>query len=255
MMILEGAQGIGKTSFLRILGGNWYDEITEDFGTKDFKQKLMGCWIAEIGELASLKKAERSNLKATLTCKVDRFRPPYGRMMKDYPRTAVFVGTTNEEEYLTDPTGNRRFFPIKCGGKIELGWLEAHRDQLFAEAMAAFNAGETWHEMPPGVQEEETSARQIEDPWAAPIIHWWHKQTKNGFHLATVLEGTFPDEYPLGKQTTRDLQRVSAILKGFGFEKSRPRAKKGEEGRLTEWKMPLEMWDPPKKDEEEASTQ
>jgi hypothetical protein len=142
-LILEGEQGMGKSSALRILAGDeWYTGSKFTVGDKDARLVMSRKWIVEVQELASLRKADIETLRAFLTETHDTFRLTYGRKVETFPRRAIFVGTTNEfEEYLTDPAGNRRYWPVRCT-EVDLEALKADREQLWAQATAMFKTGE-----------------------------------------------------------------------------------------------------------------
>ncbi len=144
VLVPEGAQGIGKTSAVRILGGAWVADGLPNLHEKDASIYLQGVWIVELPELAAMRRTDLESTKAFLSRTTDRFRPPYGRRTVDVARQCVFVATTNESQYLRDPTGNRRFWPVSCGA-IDLPALARDRDQLWAEAVARYTAGEPWH--------------------------------------------------------------------------------------------------------------
>lgn len=144
MPVLEAPQGTGKTSACQILGGEWYsDSLQADVSRKDASLHLRGRWILELSELEALNRSEVTALKSFLTRCEERYRPPYGRHEVIEPRQCVFIGTTNESQYLKDPTGGRRFWPVACG-RIDRERLVADRDQLFAEAVVAYRAGHPW---------------------------------------------------------------------------------------------------------------
>jgi predicted P-loop ATPase len=147
MVILEGSQGIGKSTALRLIGGSWYSEALESVQSKDFFVTLQGKILIEIGELDSFSRAEVTRIKQVISSTVDNFRSPYGRHSMDHPRTCIFVGTTNDDAYLRDATGALRFWPMPCG-KINTDQIAKDRDQLFAESLFCYEAGETWHETP-----------------------------------------------------------------------------------------------------------
>lgn len=145
MLILEGAQGVGKSTAARILGGDWFADSGLVLGEKDAYQNLQGVWVYEIGELDAFSRSEVTKVKQFVSSAKDRFRASFDRRSKDYPRQLVFIGTTNEDHYLTDPTGNRRFWPVRVERPIDLVWLRENRDQLFAEALQYLEAGERFH--------------------------------------------------------------------------------------------------------------
>lgn len=145
MLVLVGAQGGGKSSFARVLGAPWTVESHSTFGSKDAAQELDGAWIVEVAELSGMRKSEVETVKNFISKQSDHYRPAYGRHVIDQPRTCVFIGTTNEEKFLVDYTGNRRFWPIRCTDRVDLKLLFDSREQLWAEARSAFESGEQWH--------------------------------------------------------------------------------------------------------------
>lgn len=101
-------------------------------------------WIHELGELTTVKSADRNDVKAALSRQEERYRPPYGREVVTRPRRGIRVGTTNDESFLSDPTGARRFWPLHVTREIRIEWVMAHRDALWAEADARHKRGERW---------------------------------------------------------------------------------------------------------------
>jgi predicted P-loop ATPase len=153
VLVLEGPQGLRKTEAARVLAvrPDWFVGELGSIGTKDALQQLVGRWIVEIAELKAVKSSEIEATKSYLTQRHDTFRPPYARRTAQFPRQCVFLGTTNEADYLRDRTGNRRFWPVKCT-RVSLEALERDRDQLWGEALSAYRAGEQWH-----LTDEETA--------------------------------------------------------------------------------------------------
>lgn len=158
VLTLEGRQGVGKTEAVRILGAPWTTDGLPDLHSKDAALHLQGVWLVEIAKLAAMRRREIEAAKAFLSRRTDRFRPPYGRRSVDVPRQCVFVGTTNELAYLRDPTGNRRFWPVRCGNSIDLAGLARDRDQLWAEALQRYLRDEAWY--PTLAEAELASAEQ-----------------------------------------------------------------------------------------------
>ena len=146
MLVLEGPQGIGKTTAARTLAARprWFAGSLPDIHSKDAPLQLIGRWIVEIAELKGIRRSQIEATKNFITETADTFRPPYGRRTAQFPRQSVFIASTNENEYLSDPTGNRRYWPVRCG-RINSDELSRDRDQLWAEAVHLFRAGTAWH--------------------------------------------------------------------------------------------------------------
>lgn len=112
MTVLQGPQGTGKTTFFSRLGRQWFTNSVRTFEGKEAAELLQGVWIIEIGELEAFKKSEVDQIKQFLSTTEDQYRAAYARRTEKHPRRCVFFGTTNNQEYLRDPTGNRRFWPV-----------------------------------------------------------------------------------------------------------------------------------------------
>lgn len=174
MITLEGGQGEGKSTSLRVLAGEWFADTPLKIGDKDAILNLAGKWLYEIAEMDSFNRAEVTAVKQYITSRVDRVREPYTRRPADRPRTCVLGGTTNQDEYLKDSTGARRFWPIAVG-RLDLKKLAEWRDQLFAEAKHLLAKGERYW---PTKEEErlyiipEQEDREIIDPWLELIAIW-----------------------------------------------------------------------------------
>lgn len=146
MPILSGPQGIGKSTLLKIMAGDWFNDSLDSFDGKEACEMIQGSWIIELGELNGLSKSESGQVKQFLSKADDIYREPYGRRTGRYPRRCVFFGTSNEKEYLKDSTGGRRFWPIDCMAqqptKSVFNDLEAETPQIWAEAYARWQVGE-----------------------------------------------------------------------------------------------------------------
>lgn len=170
MVVLEGSQGVGKSSALQIIGGEWFAEQHESAtNPKGFAEILQGKLLIEISEMDSFNRAEVNRVKQTISCPSDRFRASYGRYALDHPRQCVFVGTTNRDDWNRDETGARRFWPIACRGPINLQAVRDNREQLFAEAVARHKAGEPHWLMPDEATRGEQEARYQADPWLGQV--------------------------------------------------------------------------------------
>lgn len=254
MLILEGRQGVGKSRAARAIGGAFYTEFSGTVhghtAIKDLVATISGKIIVEMSELATMRRAEIESLKAILTTTVDDVRLSYERDVKSYPRTCVFIGTTNElgGSYIADATGARRFWPVAVGmtGPIKIRELEQDVDQLWAEAVEAYEDGEDWYSVPVDLAAQEQYDRQvtIEDaePWYPRIRH----ALTDPDSFAEVF--TAVDEYKSGEKTGAfvvraapfstilsviigldparqsggDVIRVRRVLETIGFKKTRP---------------------------------
>jgi predicted P-loop ATPase len=182
-LILEGATGAGKTSVFRNLVPvrEWYSDTPLDLSNKDSLDALRSVWIYGLDELDSLRKGEVTRIKNFLTQTRDRYRPPYGRRVRDYVRQNVFAGTTNEDEYLIDRTGNRRFWPVRVADVIDWGRIAAVRDQLWAEAFVRFEAGAAWHVDTQVLRVLCTAQQQdrtVVHPWVEIVRRWLAQPTQ-----------------------------------------------------------------------------
>ena len=143
--VLEGLQGLKKSTALKALTGPWFSDTRLDLNKgADAYMPLQGVWIYEVAELDSFKGASSTRLKSFVSSSVDRFRPPYGRTVQDVPRQSIFAATTNDSDYVTDWTGDRRKWPVAVSA-VDVELIERDRDQLWAEAVRLFDAGERWH--------------------------------------------------------------------------------------------------------------
>lgn len=146
-LILVGPQETYKSTFIKKLGKHWFsDTFTTVQGKESFEQ-LQGAWIIEMAELSGLKKAEVETIKHFISKREDQFRPAYGRTVETYKRQCVFFGTTNKDDFLRDPTGNRRFLPIDIRPEfvtksVPEDLTEEEIDQIWAEAYKLYRAGE-----------------------------------------------------------------------------------------------------------------
>lgn len=144
MLILQGDQGLRKSTAFRILGGPWFSSSHFNVENKDALQGLRGRWLWEVGELSAFSKRDIERIKGFLTDPIDTYRQAYGRNVEDYPRQIVFCGTTNDERPLSDDTGARRFWVVPVPNRVTREELERDRDLLWAEAYQAYLCGEPW---------------------------------------------------------------------------------------------------------------
>jgi putative DNA primase/helicase len=246
VLTLIGKQGIGKSSLLALLGGDWYTDSLEDVRGKDAYEQIQGSWIVELGELAALRKADVEAIKRFVSAQVDKFRQSYARRSKEFYRQCIFVATTNDEEPFKDQTGNRRFWPVSVGlHSIDLSKRnDFPRDQIWAEAVELFKKGEPLmlpehlerqaKELQKSYTEESTYAGEIREkldmPWGG-----------GDFGNITVKDRVCAAEiwcemlgFSKDKFTTAKAREINAILKNTPgwrlYPKNNGRARHGGYG-------------------------
>ena len=218
MLVFEGNQGTGKSSFAEILAvrNDWFCgslSLRSDDKTK--AELLPGAWIVEVQEMDGIRKASTHELKRFLSTRRDKYRRAYGRDARSYPRQCVIVGSTNDQKYLFDQTGNRRFWPVRAG-TVQLDKLREDVDQLWAEAVVREAAGESivlsehlWE-----AAAELTDVRLIEDAFAAVLSDWFADKTgrvsMDSVKLLLGFEG--------GRLSPIEVQRIKAEMDRLGWE-------------------------------------
>lgn len=216
VLVLEGNQGKGKSTALSMLASKkWFTDNLGNIQDKDVVDQMIGKWIVELGELAAVKKIDADPLKAFLSRETDRVRMPYGRRSQDFPRSSIFIGSTNLSEYLHDETGNRRFWPVSIT-QANFKWIKKNREQLFAEAMFLYELGETLY-LEPEIEALATKVqnkRFTTDELEAPI-----KQAIKNFEsdrftttdIWRIIEES--EQYP----SVAECYRYSKILRKIGM--------------------------------------
>jgi hypothetical protein len=227
VLVLQGPQGPGKSTFFRKLAGDdWFTDQHFDIASDDGSRIVRRFWVIEWAELETMHRSRSGMVKGFISRRVDTFRPPYARRHVDAPRHCVIVGTVNPEKFLTDPTGNRRFWVIAVQDTFNLELLAEQRDQLWAEAVHLFRAGEQWHLTP---RESELLAEAQEEfkdeshPWEGIVAEWLRGWTGD-VTTAAVLEKAI--RKPTGQWGKSDEMAVGKVLNSLGYE--RQRARKGE---------------------------
>jgi predicted P-loop ATPase len=256
VLILEGPQGLKKSTALMTLAEPWFTDRLSDLGSKDAAMETKGVWVIEVAELDTMTRAEVGAIKAFISRTHDRFRPPYGKRLVDLPRQCIFAGSVNPEGgYLKDATGGRRFWPVLCT-TIDIDRLRADRDQLWAEARDRFRRGEPWWLDTLGLNAaatEEQENRYQAEAWEEPIRHYIEHEVQwneNGYGdrkaysvrrqqplttvaVAEVLEHALGIEP--GRWSQIDQNRVSRCLVSMGFVRRKLR----HDGRR-QWRYRLE---------------
>ena len=212
--ILEGEQGTFKSSLLDAIFSPWFSDDLAELGSKDAQMQMAGVWCVEIAELTGMRRADIERVKAFASRRVDRYRPSYGRHVIAAPRQCICIGTTNSERYLKDETGARRFWPVRCG-RIDVPPATRDRDQLWAEALSLYQAGEPWwladstEVIAARVEQEE---RYAEDTWTEIIGDY--TEGKDEVSVSAILREAIGK--PAEQWTQVDQNRVAGCLKAQG---------------------------------------
>ncbi|MDE2100697.1 MAG: bifunctional DNA primase/polymerase [Patescibacteria group bacterium] len=226
VLVLEGAQRIGKSTVCGILGGAWFLDSPIDPQNKDTVQLMQGKWVIELAEMEVTRRAEADALKAFLTRQTDKVRMAYGRLAGEYPRQSIFIASKNPEAdgaYLKDSTGNRRWWPVSCspkGGQVDFKAFRDVRNQLWAEAVHRVKTvGEPLYMETEELRkqaQETVSLRHAEDAWTERVGEWLQLE-KRGFLTARDI---YCDALGgLDKQLDRRVSlRIAGVMKTHGWE-------------------------------------
>jgi predicted P-loop ATPase len=220
VLVLEGEQGVKKSTSLAVLGKDWHVETTMSTESKDFFMQFEGKAIIEFSEGETLSRTEVKRMKAIITMQSDKYRPPYERVSRDFPRRCVFAMTTNQSEYLKDETGNRRWLPVRVTlPHANIDWLQNNREQLFAEAYhRIFNLNETIYEFPEKEILEAQQERRIRDPNEGLIANWYYnditKETRDaGITVFQVYRDALHGKYPSKTMNKYEEMSICYVLK------------------------------------------
>lgn len=229
VLVLVGDQGIGKTSFFRILGGKWYKSYTGAIDNKDFYLALRGAMIVDLDEGAAMYKSEAIKIKSVITETHDEFRAPYDRVMKKYPRRFVFSMSTNDTEPFRDVTGNRRYWTVDAKQVINFAWLEDNREQLFAEAYHYFTEKIELSPVPFEATLAHQEAHLPDDTWTDTIVRHVRRNRYyckgDTFEFSTTIpeiySGIFPDESLSKLGRSIEMRIANVLRKECGLVKDR----------------------------------
>lgn len=237
-LVLEGQQGIRKSSALRALGEPWYTDDLCDVGKgHEAAVQIQGHWIVEIKELAAFHRTEWIQIKAWLDRREDKFRPAYGRRLVTFPRQNIFAASTNRRQWIEDDTGARRFWPILCS-RWDTDRLFRDRDQLWAEAIYLYLSGEQWWlaDDMTEMAAEAQQRRQMTDPWAGIVRAWAERplsrrageaiqSSRESIVVSEVMEHCLGIQ--VGMWRLGDGARVESILRRLGYVKGEKAYEKG----------------------------
>jgi predicted P-loop ATPase len=232
-LVLQGKQGIGKTTFFSSLFGDFFQTLGEHKSDVDQLLATTRSWCVEWGEIenAFSKKAVAA-IKSFMTIQKDTYRRPYASEPDTYPRHFVICGTTNQSEFLTDNTGNRRFWVVNLEQRVYTATIEDMRDDVWSAALALFLSGERWHLEGEEADKaaEDTAQYEQENPWTERIATYMAHH--NPCTLADLMENGLG--YDTSRLNDKKAQgEVSAILRKLGATNRRVGQKK-----ITYWTLP-----------------
>lgn len=234
-LILQGEQGYGKSTFFRTLASpDWFDDSLGSASDKDERLKLHRAWMIEWAELEAIfKRKDIAAVKAFMTTKIDLIRPPYGRSIEAFKRASVIVGTTNQQEFLNDTTGSRRFWVIPIQQPINRERLESERDRIWAAAVEIYRQGEPWWltDDEEAVINETRHPFQMLDPWHDLIADYVEFKTE--VSTAEILEIVI--QLPIDRYDRQSSIRINGVLKRLGWaQHPYPVTRRGKRERV--WK-------------------
>jgi predicted P-loop ATPase len=242
MLILQGPQGIRKSTFFKVAGGEWTVTIANDleFGSAGCIETMRRGWVVEVDELSALKRAkEHSHITAFVSKSEDFYNAKFIRETQMVKRSSIFGGTTNDEYFLVDTTGSRRYWVVPVRKQIDTDLFAEFREQLFAEAVSEYKAGEQWHLEPEleKLRDEKNAEYRSRHPWEEIIQEGLqnHKGTVSvGYILGEILQK------PAGLCTPKDSSSVANILVAMGWRQVRKTDDTGKRPRVYEKPAPWE---------------
>ena len=223
VLILQGKQGIGKSSFFQFMSNGWFsDSMTGNLDVNDLRI-MKANWILEWGELDGYTaKQYNAKIKRFLSAQDDTYRLPYGRDMTRVPRRSVIVGTTNRDDFLKDPTGNRRFWIVPVTKEIDLPLVKGLRDVVWAGAIKAYRSGEDW-KLPRELwkfQAEDNLNYEQSDPWEDFLIEYLKTQEGSVVFTSELLKKL--ENFGVKVNYTRtDEMRVADLVKKQGWKRTK----------------------------------
>lgn len=229
MLVLEGPQGLKKSSAIAALfSDQWTAESVNLFDQHNkMVMAMMGAWCVELAEFVAIQKKDQNTVKGLISMKSDRVVLSYAKIASDHPRQCVFIGTINPDAfgYLTDNTGNRRYWPVRCT-KIDLNLLSANRDQIWAEAYKAFLADEPWwlSDEEEELARDQVAKREETDIWEEVLSE---KLIKQNIATTTVSGALQAIGVPTERMGKVERNRVAAVLRKIGYKRD-PNATKNE---------------------------
>ena len=235
VLVLEGDQGIRKSSAIAALFGDEYTAESVSLFDQHNKMvmQMMGAWVVELAEFVAFFKKDSASVKGLISMRSDKVVLPYAKLASTHPRRCVFFGTINPEDfgYLTDGTGNRRYWPVSVT-KINIDGIRKHRDQLWAEAQHRYRAGESWwlEDAQEALASAQTASRQEQDAWE-PLL----RKKLRGLNTTTPVQAMRLLGIPTERMDRKVQMRIATVLKALGYKRFTP---KGPDRRtFIEWRL------------------
>ena len=236
--ILHGKQGFFKSTFFSILGGEWFcDSLGDLRNLKDDLLVLHRHWIHEWGEIDRVtRKRDAEEIKAFITKAEDDVRPPYGRAPQRLARSSILVGSTNRDDFLKDSTGNRRYLIVTIDQPIKVDLLKEERDRLWAAAIEAYRAGETWYWSREEIDKvnERASEYLEQDPWLEYVAEY----VKLGDEISISEIHSKCLKMAISDLRKHDEMRIADILRQLGCDKGKRRHDPQSKRKVQRWSCP-----------------
>lgn len=241
-LVLVGKQSAGKSRFCKVLAGEWFGDSHMNLNDKDSFMQMAAAWVSEWAEIESVMRARMAaDVKKFMTSQYDTFRPPFARAVARIPRASVIVGTTNQERFLDDETGSRRFWIVRVPGAIDLPLLAQWRDALWAEAAAAYRAGEAWW-----LDSEDEDARELDadryflhDGWDEPMRKWIRCNLRDNYTSHELATGALRLEPR--DQHDGAMRRIAKVMRALGFDRRKVRIERDNKRLAPTWAW---VWPP-----------
>ena len=242
VVVLCGGQDIGKSESVRSIGGEWTTELSANLDSRDAQIQLKGVWLVELGELNSIRKSHAESVNRFLSARFDEYTLKHKNDAVKHPRRCVFIGTSNRDDFLRDPTGSTRWFPVAVT-KADCEGLARDRDMLFAEALAWYREHQSdWWIIPPAVMSVLESTRENNrdvNPYEESLAQWI-KDTSQTKLTWPVIADKFL-EIPKDRQGDKVKQNlITEALKAIGWK--RGARERGDNGvRVYPWSPPEDV--------------
>lgn len=238
VLTLVGKQGYQKSTFFEALAGveNFTDNLDKELNSKDNLMRLHRKWICEIGEIDRVANSKyEGDLKNFITIKTDLLRLPYALSTKEFKRRFLFVGTSNRADFLTDPTGDRRYWLLQVAKEIDVEYVKANRDLIWAAAVSLYKSGAKWwlSDLEKAASDRNNERYRSDSPWMPLIAEFCEGREKVG--ISEILYHIEPETAKHNHSMQRDI--INCLMR-LGFTKSGGKHRANIQGRA----IPINSW-------------